>query len=84
LSISSHARCDNCERKLIPLDDVTVSEDYLMDSGWVCVKWTEGDEDSRMDETKDFCGFACAGRWCAKEACDGEETPRVQEGRADS
>lgn len=66
--ISSHAVCDHCERKLVPLDAETIAEDYLLESGWVCVKWTEGDEDGRVDETKDFCSFRCAGQWSLMQA----------------
>lgn len=74
--IHSHARCDRCEKNLIPLGDEGVTEDYLLDAGWIVLKWTEGDEDERVEENRDFCSLMCAARWCAEEA-------GTQAGRAD-
>ena len=66
--ISSHAICDQCERKLIPRDTENMTEDYLAACGWVVVRWTEGqDDESWVDEAQDFCSFACAGAWCTDE-----------------
>ena len=65
--ISSHAICDQCEKKLIPIGEVGMTEDFLTDSGWVVLKWTEGAGEDPVDEAQDFCSFACAGEWCADE-----------------
>ena len=76
MSIHSHARCDQCEKALIPLDDDGLTEDYLLDTGWVVIKWIEGDEEDRVEVSKDFCGFVCASHWTAHEVA-------AQPGKAD-
>jgi len=68
--ISSHARCDQCEKPLIPLDDEGVTEEFILDSGWVVLSWVEGDEEDRVDVNKDFCSFVCASHWCENEVAE--------------
>jgi hypothetical protein len=80
MSIHSHARCDQCEKPLIPLGDESVSEDYVLDSGWIVVHWVEGDEDERVDVSKDFCTFGCASNWIANEVAG--QTERKTDDRA--
>jgi hypothetical protein len=62
--IHSHAKCDfePCGRVAFPDDEGDVLDDaYLSELGWVSLKWSEGDEEERVDETRDFCSFACPG-----------------------
>ena len=77
--IHSHARCDRCEKNLIPLGEEAVTEDFLLDAGWIVVKWIEAEGvegDDGIEANRDFCSLICAARWCAEEA-------GAQAGRAD-
>ena len=66
MSIPSHGLCDQCEKKMIPLDDRGVTEETLLEAGWVTVSWSEEDEEGFLDKVRDFCSFECAGKWCSR------------------
>lgn len=68
--IHSHAVCDYepCGAVLFAdSENDTVTDEYLLDTGWTQVRWNEGDDEERVEEVREFCSFICASRWCAQE-----------------
>ena len=76
--IHSHARCDRCEKNLIPLGEEGVTEDYVLDAGWIVVHWVEEGEEESIDQSRDFCSMACASRWM-DERVKGEADVRADQ-----
>lgn len=65
--IRAHAVCDYepCGAVLFTEEDgASVDESFLLETGWVLVKWASEDEEE-VDLGRDFCSFLCASRWCA-------------------
>ena len=74
--ISSHARCDNCERMLVPMAETEhVTEEDLLGAGWVLVRWEEDEKECN----RDFCSSGCAGKWLVKESEHGETVGKGKE-----
>ena len=73
MSIPSHGLCDQCEKKMVPLDGM-VTEDALLAAGWIVVTWLEVesvDDDGlveAVDVNKDFCSMKCAAHWFVDES----------------
>lgn len=82
MTIHSHARCDFCERLLVPPpEDQEIGPDEIKDAGWLILTWSEETEDDTLDHTRDFCSLRCVAKWCVKEIGNGEEsTPGIQSG----